>query len=87
MELLEERELLIKNRDYSTKNIIGNRTIMNFTVEFVRGKLNKVRIQALRNINCVRKYKGIVLSFELVRIDEKQSTNAYHNNYETLQIE
>ena len=77
----------IKNRDYSTNNITGNRIIIDFKTEFiVLIKTQLKRRQSLSYI-IVRLYKGLLLLFELVGVDGNQSTNTYHNNEEQSQIE
>ena len=70
----------------STERIIGNRTVMNFAADFVSAS-KKLRKQELRDMNCVRLYKGIVLPFKLVGVDRRESTNTYMNNEEHSAIE
>ena len=66
----------------STKKIIGNRIIIDYTIEFVTNQSKKMRKQELRDLNSMQLAKGLHLLFELVGIDRREITNAYINNEE-----
>ena len=53
----------------------------------MKSKGSKKRKQILNDINDLRLYKGLVLPFELIGIDRKQSINTYHNNRESSLVE
>ena len=86
--MLEEREIIITKCINEIPSIIGNRTIMNLAVQYAdENKIeSKTRIELLRNINMVRLYKEIILSFELVGVDGRNTTNAYWSQGEASSI-
>ena len=50
----------------SIKKITGNKTIIDYILEFVTNHSKKMRIQELRDLNCVQLAKELYLQFELV---------------------
>ena len=87
MKVFESRDLTVLRMINSTPKIIGNRTVIDFALEFVVAKSKKERKKVLKDINTVRLMKGILLLFELVGLDGNNYTNAYINNKEELVIE
>ena len=71
----------------STKKITGNRIIMDYAIEFVTNYSEKMRKQELRDINCIRLVKGLLLLFKLVGINGREITNTCTNNKELSVIE
>ena len=86
---LNEREMVVLNERFDNNRILGNRIIIDCTVnyiDYIKFK-NKQRVEQLHDINRVRLYKGLFLPFKLLGIDGNQPINAYSNEDEELYIE
>jgi len=71
--------LTVENRIHKTKIIIGNQTIIDMVIDYIDqlGVNNKKRIKWLYDLNRVHLYKRLLLPFELIGIDRRQTSNSY----------
>lgn len=87
-ESLYKRGLTVENRIHKTKIIIGNQTIIDMVIDYIDqlGVNNKKRIKWLYDLNRVHLYKRLLLPFELIGIDRRQTSNSYQNKDEISSI-
>ena len=71
--------MTVENRIHKTKIIIGNQTIIDMVIDYIDqlGVNNKKRIKWLYDLNRVHLYKRLLLPFELIGIDRRQTSNSY----------
>lgn len=65
----------MQNRTNSTKEIMQNKTIMDYVTKFLSDDKDKAK--KLHQINSVRLHKRTYLPLELVDVDSFQNTNAF----------
>jgi len=71
----KERGLRISGAINLTPVVMGNRTIIEYALKFMKNKLVKKQSQMLRDLNSVRMSKRMLLPFKLVGIDGGLMTN------------
>ena len=82
------RKGILDNSNFELNTLVtGNRTIIEYALNFVQNESTKKRSQLLKDINAMRMSKRVLLLFELVGIDGGDMTNTYTNDKEALAVE
>ena len=80
---IHQRNIKITNTQ--SKTITNNQTIIDYARHYTQ-QLNNLH-KAMRRINTVQLYQKLMLSFELVGVDGKQTTNSYWNTNKVSSIQ